>query len=733
MIILELFAKYRCIQKQGEVCMKAMFACLSNVLILIALNTPLLLLAQSNDTSGIFADLSAFEPAPATAQPPAAPAIALPAETSAPAAAPDILQPSAPESPANTSEPSVVFAAQSNVPEDPVDVEACIASGKAAYMNDDLDKAQKFFEAVLYQDPYHATAIRWIHRIEDKKESRETKSYETTRTRMLENVRAAWNTPKAMGEKPDHPSGIPERTEADQQAAALHGKLAGIRIPVISFQDADIQQVVLELSALCRKLDSEHKGANLVVFGISGMTLPPVTFSGTDLSVLETLDIITQIAGMKYEIGPHLVSLMPVNYEPPQQMVSAKFDIMPSVGSKMAARAGGQPDGLVDVRDFFSTVPFPPGTSVQYNPEFNVLLVHNVPKYITEVSSLLDRYNRKAEEERSQQVEIETKFIEVSQGTLDELGFDWTLGTAGTTLTAGNYGMPGGQKLFTDTLRSGEDAFGSGVSTAGRATSFSSYAGSVTDPTDAGLGGTAGELLLQKIKGTPVNLVISALERSSGSDLLSAPKILTKSGATATIHVGEEHWYPTAFDVSIERYSQPSLIPLDYEEEKTGVMLEVTPELDPENGTINMKLAPEIRELAGYDEQHVGTLWPFFASGGSSANAFSITGITSNLTDIADLMNNSQSSADRLIARRPIFKTRKVNTTVTIENGSTIAMGGLIKEQLETYKDSVPILGHIPIIGRLFRSEGEKSVKRNLLIFVTASQIDATGYKKSAK
>ena len=49
--------------------------------------------------------------------------------------------------------------------------------------------------------------------------------------------------------------------------------------------------------------------------------------------------------------------------------------------------------------------------------------------------------------------------------------------------------------------------------------------------------------------------------------------------------------------------------------------------------------------------------------------------------------------ASRLIARMPVFRTRKVETTVTIEDGSTIAMGGLIKEATETFKDSVPILG----------------------------------------
>jgi general secretion pathway protein D len=706
-----------------------------SVLTILVLTAPLLAPAQSNDMVDIFADLSSFEPAPVAApvpQPAIAPVIAMPEAIATPTSAPmtiqemPVLYTAASDSAAVISQP-----APTDVP--PVDIDLALSLGKDAYVDGELDEAQKLFEAVLHADAYNKEAVRWLQRIANKKAGREEKSYNTTRARMLENVQAAWNTPKAEGQKPDSSAGPRELTEAEQRVAALRNKLEGIRIPAIAFQDADIQQVVLELSALCRKLDPERKGANLVVFGTAGTLLPPVTFSGTDLSALEILDIITQIAGMKYEIGPNMVGLTPVNYEAPQQMVTAEFDIMPSVGSKMAAKTGGQPGGLMDVRDFFSTVPFPPGASAQYNPEFNVLLVRNVPKHIEKVTELLNRYNRKAEEERSRQVEIETKFIEVSQGALDELGFNWTLGTAGTDMTSSKFAIPGGQTLFTDTLRSGQDAFDTGVSTAGRATSFNSYAGSVADPTGAGLVGTAGELLIKKINGTPIDVVIKALERTAGSDLLSAPKVLTKSGETATIHVGETHWYPTAFDVSIERYSQPSLVPLDYLEEKTGVMLEVTPELDPENGTINMKLSPEIRELAGFDEQHVGTLWPFFSSGGSSANAFALeaTGLTAG--DVKDILADSQGSADRLIARRPIFKTRKVNTSVTIEDGSTIAMGGLIKEQMETFKDSVPILGKIPIIGRLFRSEGEKSVKRNLLIFVTANQVDASGYKKAAQ
>jgi len=68
---------------------------------------------------------------------------------------------------------------------------------------------------------------------------------------------------------------------------------------------------------------------------------------------------------------------------------------------------------------------------------------------------------------------------------------------------------------------------------------------------------------------------------------------------------------------------------------------------------------------------------------------------------------------------------------VTVADGSTVGMGGLIYDKLETFRDKVPVLGSIPFIGRLFRSEGEKSIKRNLMIFVTATQVDVDGRRSA--
>jgi general secretion pathway protein D len=80
----------------------------------------------------------------------------------------------------------------------------------------------------------------------------------------------------------------------------------------------------------------------------------------------------------------------------------------------------------------------------------------------------------------------------------------------------------------------------------------------------------------------------------------------------------------------------------------------------------------------------------------------------------------------------PIFSTRKVATGITIYDGYTVAVGGLMREDVQSVEDKVPILGDLPFIGRLFQTKAENHIKSNLIIFVTAEIIDATGSRVKA-
>lgn len=76
---------------------------------------------------------------------------------------------------------------------------------------------------------------------------------------------------------------------------------------------------------------------------------------------------------------------------------------------------------------------------------------------------------------------------------------------------------------------------------------------------------------------------------------------------------------------------------------------------------------------------------------------------------------------------QPIFSVRKLSTKVTVWDGATLVMGGLTREEVRKVDDKVPFLGDIPFIGRAFRTKGESTQKRNLLIFITANLVSPGG------
>jgi general secretion pathway protein D len=79
------------------------------------------------------------------------------------------------------------------------------------------------------------------------------------------------------------------------------------------------------------------------------------------------------------------------------------------------------------------------------------------------------------------------------------------------------------------------------------------------------------------------------------------------------------------------------------------------------------------------------------------------------------------------IMNQPVFSTREVTTQVSIYDGQTVALGGLMREDVQKVQDKVPILGDIPLAGRLFRSSVDQHIKRNLVMFVTAGLMDPAG------
>jgi general secretion pathway protein D len=75
----------------------------------------------------------------------------------------------------------------------------------------------------------------------------------------------------------------------------------------------------------------------------------------------------------------------------------------------------------------------------------------------------------------------------------------------------------------------------------------------------------------------------------------------------------------------------------------------------------------------------------------------------------------------------PHFTVREVITTVNVWDNQTVVLGGLITSTIQTTKDKIPFLGDLPLMGRLFQSQTKSSIKKNLMIFVTATIVDPAG------
>jgi len=390
--------------------------------------------------------------------------------------------------------------------------------------------------------------------------------------------------------------------------------------------------------------------------------------------------------------------------------------------------------GRADARTMLQSmgVSFPAGASATFWPHSGTLIVRNTQDNLDMVDALVDQANASA----PKQVSIESKFVEINQNNLKELGFDWLLGpfsmngkVFGSGGTAGNgvpvdaanfpfnaNGNPIGQNPITSGNRSGNFAVSANALDAllvpglgqvlGAAPSVFGVAGVFTNP--------------------QFQVVIRALNQKKGIDLLSAPSVTTKSGQRAIIEVIRELRYPRTYTPpqvpSISSTTGTTVVggassvpvvvtpttPQDWETRNTGVTLEVEPVVGGDATTVDLNLVPQVVEFEG------------FINYGSPINAVGVNTVAGiSVSQPVVLTDN--------VINQPVFSTRKVTTSVSVYDGQTVVLGGLMREDVQKTEDKVPIIGDIPLVGRAFRTNTEQHTKKNLVIFVTAKIITPAG------
>jgi len=341
------------------------------------------------------------------------------------------------------------------------------------------------------------------------------------------------------------------------------------------------------------------------------------------------------------------------------------------------------------------------------------------------------------------QIYITSRFVEISEEDGSELGFDWLLGPfnfgsnprvfgAGGTVgnqvgsgSANDYSfvnpatqIPVGFNNVTSGLRSGSRAIdGNSIDALISEAAGTTGSGSVMAPAVFGIAGVFTDPQFQ--------VMIRALDQKKGVDLLSAPSVMARSGQRAKIEVIREFIYPTEYDppeipnqfggsVALGGGGGTSTgggfpvtpaTPTAFETRNTGVTLEVDPVLGADEFTIDLNLAPEVVEFDGF----INYGSPILTSSVNALGLVQPVVVTENRIEM------------------PIFNTRKVTTQVTIWDGQTVALGGLIREDIQDVEDKIPFLGDLPVAGRLFRSSVELHLKRNLTVFVQAQLMDPAG------
>jgi len=650
------------------------------------------------------------------------------------------------------------------------------------------DLALKRYEQALNLDPYNAAARAGMDKVNKQRTIYYDSAYNETRSRMLWLADRSWEKPVRKIRSLDRSTeGNASRSSNSIAKDAITRKLNNTIIEKIDLQDASIREVVDFLKRQSREIDTstddpKKRGVNIVLkLGAKPSELPAtptegtettppissditedtkVTISLTNVPLIEAIRYLTELAGLKYKIEQFAVSILPTT-ENTDELITKEYRVSPAfipansgtetadtpqAGSRSAAGSNVRLTGRSNATEYLRNqgVPFPTGAFAQYIPSGSKLVVRNTQGNIDLIDTLVEGDMGVA----PTQVEIEAKYVEISQNNVDELGFDWLLGpfsigggvygnggsrNAGQELTDdyyNNYSFSGrNQNPVTAGNRSG---VGTSANSAITANSLNALLAGVPQGANVASPGIFG--LAGVFTNTQFQVIIRALNQRKGIDLMSAPKVTTKSGNKATIKIVREFPYPSDFSppqVPKAQTAQASgnsnggnqgivvtggtvtpSTPIAFAKRDIGVSLEVEPQVGADNYTIDLSLSPEVVEFDGFVNYGSPIVGPRYSP------ASLIAGNPSGIETYVITPN---------VMNQPIFSVRKVNTSVSIWDGQTVALGGLIREDVQKVNDKVPLLGDIPLAGRLFRSNVDQKIKKNLIVFVTARLMNAEG------
>lgn len=497
-------------------------------------------------------------------------------------------------------------------------------------------------------------------------------------------------------------------------------------------------------------------------------TLYPISVQSNNVPLSTAIKYVCESGDLHFRIDENAVVIAP------KSVTLATFERQDYPLDKDALTASVEnPEDPAELQKYFEAraVTFEPGATISYKPDISRLYVKNTPENHAQIAEIIRNLDA-----LDPQVLIQVKFIEINNNDLEELGFQYIVSrdssngllndlqssspqqilpapsettpnttkigdtyyyTAPTDLVLWDYSSTEGTPILGDrgstslpkqvnnysiikkgdyfTFSGDGDVYTTPYSTGKSATTFSPNDPLVRsageDPNVFGGNTGVNDGLFKwswyNSNGYKANVTVNAVDLADSSDVLSTPRIMTMNSQQAMIRMVTEKYYPTEWSeadigtISSGNQTIPVItpsIPTFGEATEEGIILSVTPTVDPEdNFTINLQMTPTIQHMVGWTDYSY----------------------QAPLGDNGDLFTN--------VLKMPIIEKRQVDTTVSCFDGETIVLGGIIKDSLSEVDDQYPILGDLPLVGRLFQTKGRGSQKTNLLIFLTCKLVHPDG------
>lgn len=594
--------------------------------------------------------------------------------------------------------------------------------------------AKEKYEQVLLNDLYNFNAIeglRAVNKLIDKMGTR--RLYTQDKERMAE---LTWQMATPIVPKVDNDGrqAIEQPVKKYMPVSKIREKLKSIIIPRLDFEDITVETAVRHLREQSKQLDPEGVGVNIFLRlkapdvkdsaleakpaagapgaeGVPGLPGAPGVAPGApgapgvapgapgevavaageaadmednagaaaaptgdigkqvvDLvlekrNLYQAIYFLCKAANLKFRVEKYAVVIAAPNI--PLDDLETK--IFPVEQSALASVGGNDSDSL---QTYFRDrgIQFPSGAKIVYDSRISRLIATNTLDNLNRLESVIENELST----KDPMVQIQAKFIEIEQNDLKELGFNWTVSN-------------------TPASDNGTLEFGPSKSNLGNVTEVT--------PTIA--------RYTRNVNGFNLIFDINALNQVDSKNLLSSPRITTRNGEEASVRLVTDVYFPDDYTEAEtttttggqggggDTYSYISSIPEFADPTELGIVLQITPDVDVEHRTITMVVNPTVQSFVTWTE-------------------YNYTIYRGDLPEEVSI-------------RKPVIAARTIDTKITIYDGETIVLGGILKDTVTTINERVPLLGDIPMIGRLFQSIGTESTKVNLLIFLTCRLVKPDG------